>query len=352
MRPSPRLTLAALVLLAGCSGVALPGNEARAPTERHPGTPVATQHGTETAPPTAADRPNPWGERELVVAIDAAATGDREVGYLVRHAAAFWSKHSEAYAGYFVTFAVEREVEYPDVVVRFVDEVDPCGHVDHPAGCASFVNASSDIDRPEVLRVRTGLSDASTEHVVRHELGHLLGIEHGEPPAAVMSPDTELETLPQPNATQRVFPWPDREFTVSLDLAGAPDPEAGRRQVGHALAYYEHGPEGAPANLTFTKTENRSTADIVVRYGDDDACGDGTPSCFRTRGPDPDGDGVIEEYHQGVVTLAGLDTRAIGWHVGNWLAYAFGDEEPTRRPEPFRDATEAERRSDWWEDDD
>lgn len=352
MRPAPRLALAALVLLAGCGGTSLPGGENRASTERHPGTPVVTQTGTETPPQTAADRPNPWNETELTVAVDAAATGDREVAYLVRHAAAFWSKHSERYAGYFVTFIVAADAENPDIVVRFVDEVGECGHVDHPAGCATFVNASADIDRPEVLRVRTGLSDASTEHVVRHELGHLLGVEHGEPPREVMRPDATLETLPKPNATQRAFPWPDRQFTVYLDLDGAPDPDAAARQVQHALAYYERGPEGAPANLSFTVVQNRSAADVVVRYGDADACRDGAPSCLLTRGPDPDGDGAVEEYHWGRITLAGVDTAAVGWHVGNWLAYALGAEKRDQRPPPFRDAGPVERRSDWWEDDD
>lgn len=340
------------VVFAGCLGASIPSvdGEGQAETERHPGTPVATQHGTQTPVPTATDRSNPWNQTTLVVAMDAEATGDRKVDHLVRHAAAFWSKHSEMYAGYFVTFSFQPDAEDPDIIVRFEDEVGECGYADHAAGCAPFVNGSENVDRPMVMRVQTGLSDASTEHVIRHEFGHLLGIEHGEPPREVMKPNATLETLPQPNATQRAFPWNDTQFEVYLDLSAAPDEEAAHKQVQHALAYYESGLDGMPDDIRFTVVDDPEEADISIHYRSGESCEGGPDSCFRSRGPDPDGDGAIEEYHHVNITLYGVHTQAIGWHVGNWLAYAFGAEDEEARPDPFGDAPTTERRSNWWED--
>lgn len=345
------MVLAIVLGLAGCLGALPPSMEqGGTETERHPGTPVVTESGANTPPPTAVDRPNPWNQTQLVVAMDAEATGNRKVDYMVRHAAAFWSKHSERYAGYFVTFSFQPEAEDPDIVVRFVDEVGECGAAEHAAGCAPFIDGSENIDRPVVVTIRTGLSQASTEHVIRHEFGHLLGIKHGEPPREVMRADATLQTLPQPNATHRAFPWPDTEFAVYLDLSAAPDEEAARKQVQHALNYYESGLEGMPGNLTFDLVDDPAEAEIVVRYRENDACEGQHTSCFRSRGPDPDGDGAIEEYHHATITVVSVDTRAIGWHVGDWLAYAFGAESENQRPDPFGDAAPSERRGDWWEE--
>ena len=49
-----------------------------------------------------------------------------------------------------------------------------------------------------------------------------------------------------------------------------------------------------------------------------------------------------------VVTVDDLDTDAVGWHVGYWLAYAFGAEADADKPPPFRDASYRERRGEWW----
>ena len=334
------------VVLAGCASAPIPGSGERIGGDPHPGTPVATQQTPETAVPTAEQRPNPWNDSTLVVAVDTVAAGDRDVAGLVQSAAAFWSDHSEPFAGYAVDFVVERDAEDPDVVVRFVDTVTDCEDVSHAAGCAPLIDDSGDVDRPETVTVLTGLSNASTEHVVRHEFGHLLGVEHGEPPREVMRPNATIETLPRPNATDRAFPWPNRAFAVFLGS----DVDAGteHRQVEAALDYYERAPAGMPANLTFRVTENRSAADVVVRRGD---CGAAASSCFTAQGPDPDGDGAIEQYHRAAIGLDGVPDDAVGWHVGNWLAYVPGAESAYGRPPPFRNADTDDRRSEWWDDD-
>jgi hypothetical protein len=156
-----------------------------------------------------------------------------------------------------------------------------------------------------------------------------------------------LYTEPQPNATERAFPWADADFTVRVDAVNASDPAGAQSQVDHALTYYEDDPPGMPTNLTFERTD--ADAELLIRFGPTTDCRASSGSCIGTYGTDPDGDGAIETYTRVELTLVGLDTEAVGWHVGYWLAHAFGAEADAEKPPPFRDATGRERRSAWWE---
>lgn len=348
MSPSSRavatFAVAVLVVLAGCGGVDVSPDTSETPTGTHSSTPVdTTGGGTGTDLSTAADGESPWGDT-VVVAVE--GSGTRDYASFVRRAAAYWEENDTRYLGYEIDYAVRPNATSPDLVVHFVDDIPECDGRADVAGCAPLINDSRQIDRPEAVYVQTGFADDSTVLVTVHELGHTLGLTHDDPPADVMRSETVLYTTPQPNATERDFPWLDSDFTVRIDTAGADDPDGVRDQVGHTLDYYRDGPDGMPSNLTFTVLgSSEEQAEILIRFGD---CGSGSASCIRTRGPDPDGDGAIETYSQLVVTLDDIDTDAVGWHVGYWLAYGFGAEADADKPEPFRDASYRERRSDWW----
>lgn len=327
----PAVALVVLVVLAGCGA--------------GPPSPAPSPSGSATTTPTVVDADNPWGTATLTVAV---AGDDPEQVAAVREAAAWWSNSSERYAGYPMTFVVDADAEDPDVVVTFVANVSDCGHAgDDVVGCAPLVTSDVAPDRPANVTIETGLSHNSTVRVVKHEFGHLLGLTHDDAPRDIMAASATLTTAARTNATERAFPWADANFTVYVDATGSGDPATVRDQVGHALAYYADGAPGMPDNLTFTRVENRSEAEIVVEVGD--ACGS-SGSCLATSGVDPDGDGAIEEYRRLTITIQDLDVDAVGWHVGNWLAYGFGAENVSERPPPFRNATYEERRSDWWND--
>lgn len=346
------LALVALVVLSGCLGVTFGGSNSPANAET---VSASTQAGTDT---TATDEPtvdvsgsNPWGTDPIVVAIDAPET-DRDYVALVREATAYWEQNANQYAGYNVTYRVDPTAESPDIVVSFVDEVPPCGDTRDAVGCAPLVTDATQLDPPEDIAVKTGLSAESTTLVLKHEFGHTLGLRHDDAPADVMEAESVLYTQPQPNATERSFPWRDPEFTVYVDDANVSDPAGTRDQLRHAFDYYASGADGderVPGNLTFQFVDDPDDADIVVRFSETSPCGAGAGSCFQTLGPDPDGDGAIETYTELRVTLVDLDTPAVGWHVGNWLAYGLGMEAAEERPAPFRDASYEDRRSDWWE---
>jgi hypothetical protein len=137
---------------------------------------------------------------------------------------------------------------------------------------------------------------------------------------------------------------------VYLDASRAHDPDAAREHVQHALDYYADGANGTvPENVSFSLTENRSAADVVVEFTEDLPCRTGdSGSCGRVQGTDPDGDGALERYDRLRVTLSDIDTEAVGWHVGYWLGYGFGFDEDPEWPEPFRNASYEDRRSEWW----
>ena len=351
------LSLVCLVVLSGCLGVAFGPTDSPAGSE-----PVTAASGSSagtadvdgsTGSTGDASRPrtNPWGSDPVVVAVDGPAT-DRDYAALVADATAYWEANAPQYAGYNISYRVDPDADAPDIVVRFVEEVPACGDTNDAVGCAPLVTDSRQLDRPEAVYIQTGLSAESTTLILEHEFGHTLGLRHDDAPADVMAAESVLYTQPQPDAKDRAFPWKDAEFTVYVDDTNASDPAAARDQVGHALDYFASGAdgsEGVPSNLSFRFVDDPAEADVVVQFSETSPCDDGAGSCGQMLGPDPDGDGAIETYTKLRVTLVDLDTAAVGWHVGNWLAYGLGMEAVDERPPPFQDASYSERRSDWWE---
>ncbi|WP_248898014.1 matrixin [Haloplanus halobius] len=337
------LALVCLVVLAGCVTPIEPGTsgEPASPTAT-PATASGERPATES---TAVPGSNPWGTEPIVVAVRNEGTRELAFASLVREAAAFWEAN-ERYLGFPVRYEVRPDAPDPDLVVAFTDRIPDCGGTRDAVGCAPRITDSRMIDRPETVWVKTGLSNESTVLVTKHELGHTLGLGHDDPPRDVMQASSVLYTEPQPNATERAFPWPDGNFTVHVAAEDAADPAGADRQVDHALTYYEDDPPGMPTNLTFDRVD--ADAEVRILFGATPDCRASSGSCVSTYGTDPDGDGAIEEYTRVEIRLVGLDTEAVGWHVGYWLAHVFGAEPDGEKPPPFQDASYRERRSAWW----
>ncbi len=329
MRPSVVLVLA-VVVLAGCT----------APVDVDP------------RDDWDGDPDNHWRAETLTVSYEAA--DDRDYGPAVRKALAYWSDNAGRYAGYDVALRVADDPAAADVHVRFVDEVRDCGtHTDDDAaGCAPVLSTPEQVDRPVDVRVETGLSGASTVAVLKHELGHALGLTHGDEPRSVMRSESRLTTRPETNATDRAFPWASETLDVHVAADVPPEQrDETERQVEAALGYFAAGAGGTvPESARFRRVDAAADADVVVTVTEADDCRPESGSCGRLSGVDPDGDGALERYTRLEVTVVGVEPAAVGWHVGRWLGTGFGLESESEYPEPLREnASYEERRGEWWE---
>lgn len=352
MRAVRLVAVCLLLVTAGCSGPFLSDGTTAGPSGS-----TSTLAGSPTANPTASATPlpesarNPWRSSDVVVAIDSSATPERSYEGLVEQAVAYWNGPGRPNATYPATFRVEPNATDPDLVVVVRQEVD-CATSEDVLGCAPRLSADARPPLPVTVEIAAGFSDETTLLTLKHEFGHVLGIAHGEPPMPLMEPRYAAATLPQVDAVNKSNPWTTENLRVYADFTGATgDRETLRFQLARAVEFYDAGAEGhVPSNVSFTLVENRSAAQVVVRFNvDREGCStDGSRSCAFRQGFDPDRDDALEYYTNATVILNDIDEAAAGWHVGYWLGVLMGHDRLDERAPPFRDSTYAERRSEWW----
>lgn len=299
------------------------------------------------------DPDNHWESDVLSVSYEQPAGDDRDYEPLVHEALAYWTEHSQRYAGYDVGLRLADDGEAADIHVTFEEEVTDCGEYTedvHTAGCAPVLTDANQIDRPVDIRVRTGLSNESTVKVMKHEIGHALGLTHDDEPQEVMAAQTELTTLPKTDAVDRELPWQTNELVVYVDARTEDDENEVDRQVGAALRYFMDGADGTvPENVTFYRADSPENAHVTVTVTDVHDCRSGPGSCGTTSGTDLDGNGELDYYTGLDIVVVDIDTDAVAWHVGRWLGTGFGHTDETEYPEPLREsASYEERRSEWW----
>ncbi len=131
------------------------------------------------------DDDNPYGDETLVVEIDD-SEAERNVTPVVTDSLEYWEQNSEQYADYPIEYEVDAD-EHPDVRIVWVDNLEKCDEMadESIAGCADLVEDTA--PGTALVEVESGLSKEQATETLKHELGHTLGLRHGDAPQDVMS---------------------------------------------------------------------------------------------------------------------------------------------------------------------
>lgn len=347
------------MLLAGCSGGQ---TDTTAPTVIDSETPARSSTATPTAEPTPTATPtprppqNPWKADVVKIAINDTTDTDRNWTAMVQEGAQYWNNSAGDYTNFEVNFTIIDDPRRADVVVYILPKIEVCGlevSLDTFLGCADShdeVGEALYTGGPSMVKIADGYQRPVTVETISHEFGHMLGLGHQDGDTVpVMRTNVSAAEVLQPNATERAWPWGDeRSIEVFVDENSVPEylrPEY-RRQVTDVVEYYDSGADGfMPANTSVSITDEQSNADINVTFPETRP-GDEPASSPRVFGLDPDQDAALETYTSfNIAVEQGIDSDNSGWHVGYWMAYAFGAESVEDKPDPFD--TDNDDRDNW-----
>lgn len=356
-----QVVLVGLLLLAGCTGsttdmtpdAAQPTTQTtQAPTtsatqrptssDRNPSTLTDTSTPSFTTTRTPPPPDNPWEADPVIVAVENEAGYAHQKYDLFEQAFAYWEENAEAYAGFEVNFKLDPRAEDPDLVIMYVDDIQECGYkvnTDSFLGCADFYTGRT-FDSPSKILLAQNDDNQQLKTTLKHELGHALGIEHGEEPMPLMA---------ETNLYARASPWERSNLTYYLDYSDKPGISESRlfEEVEPVLEYFESGASDNLDNpVSFSEVDSASDANIVIAFHADPR----PPEQFRGSTVEGHYQGTIqgEDYRTFTIAIYDLETNRLSWHIGSWLWWGLSQGEP--RPEIF-DPEECDadcRTSSWW----
>lgn len=367
MRSGTAVLFIFLLLSAGCSGTtgptATPATGTPSPSSGESVTATPTPRPTSTPSPTVSPVPtvsptpnlgSPFGKRRVYVTYEVVSNPhNQSFAVPFRRAVAYWNNAGNGYSTYPVVFTKTNETSQADIVVQYGVSADDCGYEtdERNVGCAPLLDDRSPRSLPVVARIEAGYTSDATTNTTIHELGHILGIEHGEEPMPLMANATVLPELSQPDARNRTNPWGRTNLTYYI-----PDEftAAKQSQIRHAFDYFNWGAGGAATvDWEFEETPRRSQADIVISEGNsnDWACPSEFLSCGLAYGLSPDSDRQLEEYTRYRLQIAGnAENDATGWWTAVWLHYATNSLVDGQLPDEFVELSYEDRRDAWWHD--
>lgn len=309
------------------------------PTETVTATPTATPTPTPTPTPDATD--NPWRTSPVIVAVE------NEAGYAHQRydqfnaSLAYWEANAGRYTGFTVDFELVPDATDPDVVIEYVETIDRCGMDEGTSvilGCAPRYDGRPYAE-PVRIRVRATEDDDQLVATLSHELGHVLGLRHGEEPMPLMA-ESNLYAL--------ASPWNRSNLTYYLDYSEKPGvtDETLTEDIEPAFTYYESGAGGSlNGSVGFTRVDSASEANLIIAVRADPRADGFTGSAVEDR---HEGDVEDTFYRRYTIATYDLPLNRLSWHVAHWLWVGIGEGAP--RPAVLTDeGCDAHcRTSDWW----
>lgn len=277
------------------------------------------------------DPQNPYDKKNLTVAVEADRDYERYRN-ITREALDYWEQNSSRYAGYPINYDIVDNQSNHDIVVNWTEEVDICDltYSNKTIGCADLV--VDDAPSTVTVDVERGYLRSQSVELVKHELGHTLGLDHDDEPEKVMS-ENQTTTLR----------LQDIDIAVHYESRDHDEDDI-RRQLSEATGYMEQWmatnvEQNATYEIYETPDRNEPTADVLLVVDDNPDVCDGNATCSELRNT-----GVVES--QLLITTANVREDAHAWVVAYYLTgYHAIPEDQT--PEPLQD--EDSITTDWWE---
>lgn len=181
--------------------------------------------------PTPTPKPdNPWEKLPITVGLNREVSGARGSNEMIQEALTYWEENAEVYAGFPIEFTYNPNSDDADIMINVVEEISECGShdTDHrTVGCAPRITGTP----PATADVRI-VADLEGEHlqkILKHEIGHTLGLDHDAEPQSIMSNDPEL----------RIPNYEDKKDIVDSYHDGIDQASAAADDYEKGQTYYE-----------------------------------------------------------------------------------------------------------------
>lgn len=131
---------------------------------------------------------NPWSSDPVTVTIEYEHEQMDDYSSEVEQALEYWEDKDDTYGSYTADWELVDESD-ADVTLKFVTEIDQCGsevavHGEF-SGCAPQLEADSEGDGT-VVKVVGFRDSGEATRTIKHEWGHLYGLNHSEEPQPLM----------------------------------------------------------------------------------------------------------------------------------------------------------------------
>jgi len=209
---------------------------------------------------------NPWGKSEVVVGIEGSEEYSLDMETQTESAIQYWETNGSQYSEYSVNFVLEPEAENPDLVVNFTDDITTCGYsieLSGYYGCAPVLT-EDDTASNEMMYVDPTKGPRNLQLTLRHEFGHVLGLDHRSEPYRYMAETGAQRGVT--DAANRSYPWYQHgTISVTADERNLSAENGSPSQtVQGVVRFYQQNPQYLPDNYSIEYVDDSERADIVL----------------------------------------------------------------------------------------